>query len=198
MNPIEHWALVSYTFLMTLTPGPTTLMVAASGARFGFARSVPHMSGALLGYELQLVAAIAGLAAVLDQSPAAVMVLRWASALYLLYLGWRMLGAGQLSGTGQAAPLRIAEAAALQLLNPKSWFMALATVSLFMPADGVDRSYGIAQLWWAGIAGSAGMCLWATCGTGLRRWLDRPQRRTLFNRGMAVALLLTAAWALRS
>ena len=95
MNPIEHWALVSYTFLMTLTPGPTTLMVAASGARFGFSRSVPHMSGALLGYELQLVAAIAGLAAVLDQSPAAVMVLRWASALYLLYLGWRMLGAGQ-------------------------------------------------------------------------------------------------------
>ena len=86
----------------------------------------------------------------------------------------------------------------MQLLNPKSWFMALATVSLFMPADGVDRSYGAALLLWAGIAGSAGMCLWATCGTGLRRWLDRPQRRTLFNRGMAVALLLTAAWALWS
>ena len=192
MNPIEHWALVSYTFLTTLTPGPTTLMIAASGARFGFARSLPHMSGALLGYELQLVAAIAGLAAVLDQSPAIVMLLRWTSALYLLYLGWRMLGAGLLAGIGQTAPLRTVEAAALQLLNPKSWFMALATVSLFMPTDVVDRSYGAALLWWAG------MCLWATCGTGLRRWLDSPGRRTLFNRAMAVALLLTAAYALWS
>lgn len=194
----EHWALVSYTFLMTLTPGPTTLMVAVSGARFGFARSVPHMAGALLGYELQLVVAVAGLATVLEQAPGLLVALRWASVLYLLHLGWRLLGAGLLSGAGQTAPLRILEAAALQLLNPKSWFTALATVSLFMPAGGTDRTQGTALLLWAGIAGCAGLCIWASCGNGLRRWLDRPQRRALFNRSMAVALLATAGWALWS
>jgi threonine/homoserine/homoserine lactone efflux protein len=77
MSPIEHWALVSYTFLMTLTPGPTTLMVAVSGARFGFARSVPHIAGALFGHELQLLAAVAGLATVLDHAPVAVTALRF-------------------------------------------------------------------------------------------------------------------------
>jgi len=198
MNPIEHWALVSYTFLMTLTPGPTTLMVAVSGARFGFARSVPHMAGALVGYELQLLAAVAGLATVLDHAPMAVTALRWVSAMYLLHLGWRMLGAGMRSGAAQAAPLRAIQAAALQLLNPKSWFMALATVSLFLPATHVDPRSSVALLLWAGVAGTAGMCIWATCGTGLRHWLDRPRRRALFNRCMAAALLLTAGWALWS
>lgn len=192
MNPIEHWALVSYTFLMTLTPGPTTLMVAVSGARFGLARSMPHVAGALLGYELQLMAAVAGLAAALDQAPMVVTVLRWVSVMYLLHLGWRTLGAGMLSGVEQALPLRAIEAAALQLLNPKSWFMALATVSLFMPAG--HRYSGLALLVWAGVAGTAGMCVWATCGTSLRRWLDRPRRRAVFNRCMAIALLLTAGW----
>lgn len=198
MNPIEHWALVSYTFLMTLTPGPTTLMVAVSGARFGFARSVPHLAGALVGYEVQLIAAVAGLATVLEHAPPVVAALRWASVIYLLHLGWRLLGAGTLSGAEQATPLGVIEAAALQLMNPKSWFMALATVSLFLPGGNPDRSSGTALLLWAGIAGAAGMCVWATCGTGLRHWLDRPHRRALFNRCMAVAVLLTAGWALWS
>lgn len=195
MNPTEHWALVSYTFLMTLTPGPTTLMVAVSGARFGFARSLPHLAGALLGYELQLLAAVAGLATVLHHAPVVVTVLRWISVLHLLHLGWRMFGAGSLSGKEQAAPLRVIEAAALQLLNPKSWFMALATVSLFLPGGTIDPSSGAALLLWAGVAGTAGMCIWVTGGTGLRAWLDRPHRLALFNRCMSVALLLTAGWA---
>jgi threonine/homoserine/homoserine lactone efflux protein len=198
MDPTEHWALVSYTFLMTLTPGPTTLMVAVSGARFGFARSVPHLAGALLGYELQLLAAVAGLATVLEHAPLAVTALRWVSVIYLLHLGWRLLGAGMLSGAEQAAPLRVVEAAALQLLNPKSWFMALATVSLFLPVGEPDRLAGAGLLLWAGLAGTAGMCVWVSCGTGLRRWLDCPHRRALFNRCMAVTLLLTAGWALWS
>jgi len=196
MNPIEHGALVSYTFLMTLTPGPTTLMVAASGARFGFVRSVPHLAGALMGYELQLLAAVAGLATLLEHAPAVVTVLRWAGVAYLLHLGWRLLGASTASGAERAAPLRVIEAAALQLLNPKSWFMALATVSLFLPGADADRAGGAALLLWAGVAGTAGMCIWVTCGTGLRRWLDRPSRLAAFNRCMAVALLLTAGWAL--
>jgi len=198
MNPIEHWALVSYTFLMTLTPGPTTLMVAVSGARFGFARSVPHMAGALVGYELQLLAAAAGLATVLHHTPLAVTALRWVSVVYLLHLGWRMLGAGLPSAADQAKPLGLIQAAALQLLNPKSWFMAMATISLFLPGGDADLLSGAALLLWAGAAGTAGMCIWATCGTSLRRWLDRPHRRARFNRFMAAALLLTAAWALWS
>jgi threonine/homoserine/homoserine lactone efflux protein len=198
MNPIEHWALMSYTFLLTLTPGPTTLMVAVSGARFGFARSVPHMAGALVGYELQLFAALAGLSAVLERAVVAGTAARWVSAAYLLFLGWRMLGAAMLSGAEQGAPLRAIPAAALQLTNPKSWLMAFATVSLFLPAGDADRSASVALLLWAGVAGTAGMCLWALCGTGLRHWLGRPHRRALFNRCMAVALLLTAGWALWS
>jgi threonine/homoserine/homoserine lactone efflux protein len=196
MEPSAYGALAAYTFLMTLTPGPTTLMVAMSGARFGFARSVPHMAGALLGYELQLLAVGAGLATALQTMPALGTALHWACALYTLYLGWRMLRIDSPAAGASVPPLRLAEAAALQLLNPKSWFMALATAALFVHPGHAGTPIGAAVLLWAGVGGGAGMCVWAACGTGMRRWLERARCRALFLRGLAIALLLTAGWSL--
>lgn len=38
-------ALVTFALVSTITPGPNNLMLMASGANFGFGRTVPHMSG---------------------------------------------------------------------------------------------------------------------------------------------------------
>jgi len=127
----------------------------------------------------------------------AVTALRWVSAMYLLHLGWRMLGAGMRSGAAQAAPLRAIQAAALQLLNPKSWFMALATVSCScLPPMSTAVQRGAVA-----VGRRCRHCGHVHLGHvrhGLRHWLDRPRHRALFNRCMAAALLLTAGWALWS
>src|SRR6478672_4966767 len=46
------WALVIFTFVMTFTPGPNTMMLLASGVNFGFRATVPHMTGITLGFGL--------------------------------------------------------------------------------------------------------------------------------------------------
>ena len=48
-------ALVSYYFVMYVTPGPNNAMVLTSGLKFGFSRTIPHISGITIGHILQLI-----------------------------------------------------------------------------------------------------------------------------------------------
>ena len=49
---IDVLALATYTFVMSVTPGPNNVMLTASGANFGFRRTLPHMSGIAIGFTL--------------------------------------------------------------------------------------------------------------------------------------------------
>ena len=46
---------------MYVTPGPNNAMVLASGLRFGFSKTIPHMSGITIGHVLQLILVCLGL-----------------------------------------------------------------------------------------------------------------------------------------
>ena len=49
------FALISFYFVMYVTPGPNNAMVLASGLKFGFIKTIPHMSGITIGHVLQLI-----------------------------------------------------------------------------------------------------------------------------------------------
>ena len=49
------FALVSFYFVMYVTPGPNNAMVLASGLKFGFLKSIPHMTGITIGHVTQSV-----------------------------------------------------------------------------------------------------------------------------------------------
>ena len=89
---IDPLPFVTYTFVMSITPGPNNVMLTASGANFGFRRTVPHILGIGVGFVVQLLAVCAGLSALFARWPALQSALGWVGAAYLLYLGWRMLG----------------------------------------------------------------------------------------------------------
>ena len=46
--------LIIFALVSTITPGPNTLMLMASGANFGFRRSSPHVFGVALGFTLMV------------------------------------------------------------------------------------------------------------------------------------------------
>ena len=49
------FALISFYFVMYVTPGPNNAMVLTSGIKFGFFKTIPHMSGITIGHVLQLI-----------------------------------------------------------------------------------------------------------------------------------------------
>lgn len=195
LNPFEQAPLVVYILALTLTPGPSALLIAASGARFGLARCTPHLAGALLGFELQLLAAALGTGAAVLRHPTLQTVMQLASTAYLLWLGWRMLGSRVDTQAAPPAPLTWQAAAALQLANPKPWLTAVASAGLFLPAAAPMAKKG-AFLLCAGGAGVLGLAAWAVAGVALQRWLGHPSRQAALNRAMAGALVVAALWGL--
>lgn len=191
----EPSALLSYLFVMSITPGPNNLMLTASGVNFGVRRSLPHMLGICFGNALQLLSAAALMASI----AAWIGELRWMMAAlgctYLLWLAYKIGQAGAPERRELARPMGFWGAALFQAVNPKAWVMVLNTAILFMPREGQTMAaLGLAIV----SAGVALPCVaaWAWGGERLRTLLQHPAALRAFNLTMAATLAATAIWLL--
>jgi threonine/homoserine/homoserine lactone efflux protein len=55
MSPQTFTAVSIFALVMAFTPGPNNVMLASSGARFGLARTVPHLIGVMVGFPVMLL-----------------------------------------------------------------------------------------------------------------------------------------------
>ena len=60
---------VAFGVVAAGTPGPNNLMLMTSGVKFGFARTVPHLAGVVLGFSLMVALVGLGLDAVFQRVP---------------------------------------------------------------------------------------------------------------------------------
>jgi threonine/homoserine/homoserine lactone efflux protein len=188
---IDPLAFATYSFVMSITPGPNNVMLTASGATFGFRRTVPHIVGVCAGFSVVLLAVCAGLDAIFTRWPDIQTVLRWAGAAYLVYLGWRILRAGEAKAGRSPKPLTVIEAAGFQFLNPKAWVMTLTAAAIFLPRElGLLTActYMVAVM---ALVNLPCITVWALFGSSLRGFLAKPAGRVAFNATMAVALAVT-------
>ena len=190
MNFQVFYGLVAYAFVTSVTPGPNNLMLMASGANFGFRRTIPHMLGVALGFVAMCFLVGFGLAGLIRQMPAIDTGMKVASVIYMLWLAWKIANASA-PGEGQsdARPMTFLQAAAFQWVNPKAWAMALGAAALYAP----DHSIAALALV-AGVFGAINLpsvSVWAFAGQGLRRVLTNPARLQVFN--WIMALLLVAS-----
>ncbi len=180
-----------YSFVMSITPGPNNVMLTASGANFGFRRTLPHLFGISAGCAVQMIAVCAGLGTLFHHWPALQTALQWAGAAYLLYLGWKLLGSGEIRAGHAPAPTGFSRAVAFQFVNPKAWVMSLTAVSLFLPRDvGVLVACGYLVTMMV-IINMPCVTAWALFGSSLRGFLTQPARRMGFNIVMALVLAAT-------
>lgn len=194
--PADLLPLATYCFLMSSTPGPNNVMLAASGANFGFRGTLPHILGITLGGAVQAFVTCLGLGALFAAWPVLHDVLRIAGAAYLLYLAWQLTGAGVREGQA-ARPLSLVEGALFQCVNPKSWMKAVTLASVFMPS-GLSVVQGALLVSVVGLAvGLPCVSAWAMFGVAIRGWLQSPARRRAFNAIMAAALAVLALSFLR-
>ncbi len=190
------YALVGFAFVTVITPGPNNLMLMASGANFGFRRTVPHMFGIGLGMPLMVLLVGIGIMQVFDQWPATYTVLKVLSVAYLLYLAWKIANAAPPEKTeAKGEPLSFLQAAAFQWVNPKAWTMALSAITLYAASRDLP-----AVLWVAGTYVAVSLISttsWTVLGQQMRRWLKSPARMRVFNwtmAGLLVATLIPVLW----
>ena len=95
-------ALATFYFTMFVTPGPNNAMLTASGMRFGFVKTLPHLLGIPLGHILQIGLTCYGLANLFLIYPQTQTYMKILCFVYLIYLSWKMLGSFSISNPTSA------------------------------------------------------------------------------------------------
>jgi threonine/homoserine/homoserine lactone efflux protein len=186
------FALISFYFVMYVTPGPNNAMVLASGLKFGFIKTIPHMSGITIGHVLQLVLVCLGLGKIFQIFPQIQFILKILCALYLLYLGYKIIGSFSKIKEDDSRPLRFYEAALFQLVNPKAWTISSMAASGFLPKDGnlIFSIFFIGMI--ALIICPLSISPWAAFGSAIRNLVKNNKVKALIEYFLAILLLITA------
>ena len=181
-------AFAGYCFVSSITPGPNNLMLMASGANFGFLRTIPHMLGVGLGFVLMVVLVGIGLAQIFDPYPITHTILKVGSVGYLLYLAWKIANAAPVNAKGSnGTPMTFLQAAAFQWVNPKAWTMAVTAVTVYAPDTNLATLLLVAAIF--GAVNLPAVSSWTLLGQQMARILTNPTRLRLFNWTMAALLI---------
>ena len=182
-----------FAFSMSITPGPNNVMVTASGANFGYRRTIPHLLGIGLGYPAMVAGVGLGLGGIFVAVPAVHLVLKYAGSGAILWMAWRVATAsGRKGAKGQPGrPFTFLQAAAFQWVNPKGWVVAVGAISAFTTLEGnLLFEVGAITLTFACVNYPCAS-VWTLFGVGIGKLLQRGHWLRIFN--LAMGLLLVAA-----
>ena len=200
MSATELTALLLFCTAMSFSPGPNTTLSTALAANLGLKRALRFCLAVPAGWTLLMLATGLGLGALITGVPA----LRWGVNLggvaYMLWLAWKLAGAGQLAQV-DTARLNVTfwQGVGLQFLNIKAWMLALTLTAGWVvnaagqPAANPGERLAIICAVMMLFAFSSNFT-YALVGSLLRQWLAQGRRLLWFNRALAGVLVATAVW----
>ena len=189
-------SMLGFLWVAAITPGPNNMLLTTAGANFGFIRSVPLMTGIMLGMQVMLLLVAFGVGGLILLYPALHLFLKIAGSLYLLWLAWKIATAAYEKLEISEAPPRpmpFWQGGLLQLVNPKAWLMALGAVASFSLAGEAYRSSVVAISIGMALVNLVAGIIWLGFGTLIGSLLRSRRAWKIFNLSMGV---LTAACVL--
>ena len=148
------------------------------------------MLGIGIGFTVMVTLIGFGLAEAFTRFPVLHDVLKVFSVVYLVWLAWKIANASAPEGkTSDARPFTFLQAAAFQWVNPKAWAMALTGVTAYTPAGGFGMVLLVGLVF--GLVNLPSVGSWTVAGQQMARLLAQPRRLVMFNRAMAVLLVLS-------
>jgi threonine/homoserine/homoserine lactone efflux protein len=185
---------VLFAIVGSITPGPNNMISTASGAAFGFVRTLPQMLGVSIGFPLMLIALGLGFGEIFQQAPWLHEALKYAGAAFLLYLAWRIASAAGVEDAEAKRPLTFIEAAIFQWLNPKAWTLSLGALAAFTtPGLGFTEFLSeicvFAVLF--GVIAFLALGVWCLFGVMIARALRDERKRKFFQFSLAGLLALS-------
>ena len=144
-------AFLLTTLVVVATPGTGAVYSIAAGLSRGGRAGVVAAFGCTLGVVPHMVAAITGLAAILNASAVAFQTIKWLGVAYLLYLAWQTVrDTSAIQVDGNSAPVSswrvIRTAVLINLLNPKLTVFFLAFLPQFVPAGRANGTWHMVGL----------------------------------------------------
>ncbi|WP_340151165.1 LysE family transporter [uncultured Sneathiella sp.] len=191
--------MITFAFailFLIITPGPGVLSTAGVGSAFGRTAGIRYVTGLFVGNNLVAIAVVSGLATVVLAIPMVRNILFALSALYLLFLAFRIATAGaKIAFIESSREPGIWAGITLQLINPKAYAVNTAIFSgfPFMPdalfLETVLKFTILNAIW------IPTHLLWLATGILIQRLELAPHIQFRINLLMAGAMLLVVALA---
>jgi threonine/homoserine/homoserine lactone efflux protein len=199
MTAAQTTAFLLFAAVAAGTPGPSNVMLAATGAQVGVLRGLPCLLGQTTGMGLMLFAVLSGLGSIVLGQPAVLGALHWGGALVLLWLSWRIATASATVGRAAGGrPIGYLDAAVFQWVNPKAWLVSASAAGAFLTAGAGGPIMLAALLGVLFILAALPSCfVWLAFGAAIQRALRSPRRTRTFNVAMGILLALSIFIVLR-
>jgi threonine/homoserine/homoserine lactone efflux protein len=189
MTSEQAVAFLLFAIVAAGTPGPSNLLLTATGANVGVLRGLPCLFGVVIGMGVMMFVVAFGLGSVVLANPAVLRALNWFGAALLLWLAWKIATASRSDTGAGRKPVGFIGAAAFQWVNPKSWLVCASAAGAYLNAG---SGSALAQAMAFGavfILASLPCCfVWLAFGATAQRYLHTERARRTFNIGMGVVL----------
>ncbi|WP_218179678.1 LysE family translocator [Pseudomonas gingeri] len=178
--------------IATFSPGGATTLATASGANFGWVRSLPLLAGISFGLAIVAVAAAGGLGSLILAVPSLQLAMKLVGSLYLLWLAWQIAQRGE---PGRASvsekPASFLTGIWMLLQNPKAWAMTLSAAASFASLTQGAASLALLLSLVFAVSCMCSLALWCVAGLALSRQLKSERQWRVLN--MTLGGLLVAS-----
>ena len=178
-----------FSLVAAITPGPSNVMITATGSAAGIVRGLPCVFGAGVGMASLLFTAALGLGQLILGHPEILCAMNWCGAAFLLWLAWKIASAGRAGEPAATKPVGFFGAALFQWVNPKGWLVAVGAAGTYLqPETGSQLLQAIvfASLFFT-VAVPSGL-VWLVLGASMQGLLRDERHARVFNIAVAMAL----------
>jgi threonine/homoserine/homoserine lactone efflux protein len=178
-----------FSLVAAITPGPSNVMITATGSAAGIVRGLPCVLGSAAGMASLMFTAALGLGQLVLGHPEILRVMNWCGAAFLLWLAWKIANAGRAGEAGTAQPVGFFGAAFFQWVNPKGWLVSVGAAGTYLQPDAGSQL--LQAIVFAGLFFSTALpsgFVWLVLGASMQGLLRDERSARIFNTVMALAL----------
>ena len=189
--------MLVFTLPVSLLPGPNNLLSAAHSSRHGFNKSLPLISGMVIGWFLLGVVVAFG-ALFIEENENLLRILTYIGVVYIIYLSYQISVSSPVDEKDISdEQLGMGTGIVLQVVNGKAFVHLLILMTTFGTVFGTDLvgkmiivilNVAIKLVGWFG---------WASFGSALKEIFSDPKSGVLINRILGFSLFCVAIWIVR-
>ena len=185
-------AMLSFSLVMSITPGPVNMIILSSGINNGAKRTIPYVSGATVGFTLLLLFIGFGFSQFIHAYPFFLTNLAIAGSLYIIYMGYKIASSKPELEVSKKGTPKFYEGFLLQWVNPKAWIACVSGVSIFSSTESYGTFLTFTIIYFIVCFISLGV--WAILGDKVSYLLKDHFRLRLFNFTTGLLLMITAGY----
>ena len=189
--------MLVFTLPVSLLPGPNNLLSAAHSSRHGFNKSLPLISGMVIGWFLLGVVVAFG-ALFIEENENLLRILTYIGVVYIIYLSYQISVSSPVDEKDISdEQLGMGTGIVLQVVNGKAFVHLLILMTTFGTVFGTDLVGKMIIVILNVVIKLVGWFGWASFGSALKEIFSDPKSGVLINRILGFSLFCVAIWIVR-